>query len=100
MSDLGAYNIKGTATDSAEYHALLRVGMSLEPHADGKGFMLTIPRNKFFVADADPLPGLSGKMRSIHEQRTGNPMRDSMKPRRLTSPRSRNGGQLPSSQPF
>lgn len=74
MSDLGPYTVKGTALDSAEYRALVRLGMTMENQADGKGFALTIPRDKFFVADAEPLAGMSGKIQIIHEQRTGNPV--------------------------
>lgn len=68
MQDFGPYRIRGQLPESSAYNALKDLGMQLAPHADKQGFDLTVPRARYFVAEAPEIPGLSGQMLDIRRQ--------------------------------
>ncbi len=72
MAEQQPFRIRMHAVDSPIYLALRELGMELTEHADKKGFDLTVPQKKYFIAEAEPIPGLTGKMLDIRAQNNSN----------------------------
>lgn len=72
MTEQSPFRIRMHAVDSPIYLALRELGMGLTDHADKKGFDLTVPQKKYFIAEAEPIPGLTGKMLDIRAQNNSN----------------------------
>ena len=66
------FRIRMHAVGSPIYQTLQELGMGLTDHPDKKGFDLTVPQKKYFIAETDPIPGLTGKMLDIRAQNNSN----------------------------
>lgn len=71
MAEQQPFRIRMHTVGSPIYQSLQELGMGLADHADKKGFDLTVPQKKYFLAEAEPIPGLSGKMLDIRAQHNG-----------------------------
>lgn len=71
MAEQPPFRIRMHAVGSPIYQALQELGMGLADHADKKGFDLTVPPKKYFIADTPEIPGLTGKMIDIRAQHNG-----------------------------